>query len=153
MLRSLSFDSLASELERSAVPQISIPEGPTMTSADPQVSNATLAATPTGIRVASTICWVIAFITLCVAIAVYLPALDHTTDSLVVFGSAMAAAIMVGGAAILVRRRRKTGAYLVILAWALPTILSLATGGGARPGSPLLFAAMIGLLINWKHFE
>lgn len=65
----------------------------------------------------------------------------------------VAVGVVVCVAGYLVRQRRKVGALLVVAAWALPTLISVLNGGGAKPGSIFLFAAMIGIALNWKHMR
>jgi hypothetical protein len=115
-------------------------------------ASGTGAPAPTGIRVASTLCWLVGLLTLGVAIAVYLPPVNHTSEGLAAFLVMVIAGATVCVAGFLVRRRKKLGAYLVVGAWALPLIWDLAIGAPARPNF-LLFAAMVTLLANWKHLQ
>jgi len=108
---------------------------------------------PTGIRVASTLCWLVGILTILVVAAVAIPPVARSPQATGFFAVDIAAGVMVCVAGYLVRQRRKVGALLVVLAWALPTVLGFALGGGPRSGNFLLFVAMIVLLLNWKHLR
>jgi hypothetical protein len=108
---------------------------------------------PAGIRVASTICWLVGIVTILIAFAVGIPAARGAGGSMSAAVISALAGLMVCAAGYLVRQRRKSGALLVVLAWAAPGIIGLANGTGARGGSFLLFAAMVALLLNWKHLR
>ena len=105
---------------------------------------------PTGVRVASTLCWLVGILSILMAIAVGIPAAGDTVAPMVL---SVAAGAAVCAAGYLVRQRRKVGALLVVVAWALPAVVSLIGGDGAKPGNVLLFAAMIALFFNWKHLR
>src|SRR3954469_13483234 len=100
---------------------------------------------PTGVRVASTLCWLVGILSILMALAVGIPAMSNADGGVVPMVVNLIAAVTVCVAGYLVRQRRKVGALLVVAAWALPTAVSLIDGGGAKPGNFLLFAAMIGL--------
>jgi peptidoglycan/LPS O-acetylase OafA/YrhL len=106
---------------------------------------------PTGIRIASTLCWVVGLITVVFAFALY-AAPDDTTSGLVGLLVRLAAGVLVCAAGFLVRRRRKLGAYLVLAAWALPLVWALATHVPAR-GNFFLLVALVALLVNWQHLD
>jgi len=108
---------------------------------------------PTGVRVASTLCWLVGILSILMAIAVGIPATSGPDATVVPMLVSVAAGIVVCVAGYLVRQRRKVGALLVVAAWALPAVVSLIGGDGAKPGNGLLFAAMIGLFLNWKHLR
>ena len=114
-----------------------------MDSSAPETPKAPLA--PTGIRIASTLCWLVGVVSILVSIAM-LPRLVWLIANLIAGG-------LVCVAGFLTRRQRRTGAYLVAFAWALPALVSLAAGGPAKPGPPLLLIAGIALLFNWKHLR
>jgi hypothetical protein len=107
---------------------------------------------PTGIRIASTICWVVGVMTLGVAVAVYVPPVNHTPEGLSAFLIMMATGTAVCAAAYLVRKRKKLGAYLVVAAWAFPLVWALGVGAPVR-GNLLLLIAMLALLANWRYLE
>ena len=108
---------------------------------------------PTGIRVASTICWLVGVLTIGIAFAIGIPAAQGPDGSFAPFAINVLAGLAVCAAGYLVRQQRKVGALLVVLAWATPALIGLATGTGARGGSFLLFAAMLALFANWKHLR
>ena len=108
--------------------------------------------TPTGIRIASTLCWIVGVLTIGVAVAVYLPVAVHSMDRVIAFVVMLIAGLAVCGAGYLVRQRRKAGAYLVVAAWALPLLWALAVGATPR-GNFLLLVAMLSLLPNWKYLR
>jgi len=109
------------------------------------IANPEPALAPAGVRIASTLCWLVGVITVIAAFTMRLawPWMLAT----------LAAGALVIAAGVLTRRGRRTGAYLIALAWALPSLVSFATGGGAKPGSLLLLIAGVVLLANWKHLK
>src|SRR4051812_34832177 len=88
--------------------------------------------TPMGIRIASILCWLVGLITFGVAVALYLPAANHTPEILAATLVTVIVAIFVCVAAVLVQQRRKLGAYLVVGAWGLPLVWALSIGAPAR---------------------
>jgi hypothetical protein len=110
-------------------------------------------AVPAGVRIASTLAWVVGVLTIVGAVAIGVPALTGFDVTLVPFIVNLLAGIGVCAAAYLVRKQRRVGALLVVLAWALPTIMSLLSHQTPRGGNFLLFAAMLMLLANWKHLH
>ena len=115
--------------------------------------SATPAPVPTGIRVASTLCWIVGVLTIGIAFAMGLPAAQAPEGSLLSFAITVLAGLMVCAAGYLVRQQRKIGALILVLAWATPALVGLATGEGARGGGFLLFAAMLAVFANWKHMK
>jgi hypothetical protein len=110
------------------------------------------APVPVGIRVASTLCWIVGVVTILVAVAVGIPALT-SGGSLLFVAITLLAGVAVCFAAVLARRQRRLSALLVVLAWATPTVVQLASHQTPRGGSFLLFVAMLFLLANWKHLR
>jgi hypothetical protein len=123
---------------------------PTNTSTSPSTVPASI---PTGIRVASTICWIVGILSIGIAFAIGIPAAQGPDGSFVPLVINLLAGLAVCAAGYLVRKQRKLGTLLVVLAWATPALIGLATGTGARGGSFLLFAAMLALFANWKHLR
>ena len=117
------------------------------------VPTPTAALVPTGVRIASTLCWLVGILTILMAIAVGIPAATGSEATVAPMIVSIATGIVVCVAGHLVRQRRKVGALLVVAAWALPAVVSLVGGGGAEPGNVLLFAAMIALFLNWKFLH
>ena len=108
---------------------------------------------PIGIRVASTLCWIVGVLTILGAFAIGIPAITGFDASLAPLAISLIAGVGVCVAALLVRRRRRVGVLLVVLAWALPTVVSLLSHETPRGGNFLLFAAMLALLANWKNLR
>ena len=108
---------------------------------------------PIGIRVASTLCWIVGILTILGAFAIGIPGLTGFDASLVPLVITVIAGVGVCVAAYLVRRQRRVGVLLVVFAWALPTVVSLLTHETPRGGNFLLFAAMLVLLANWKNLR
>jgi hypothetical protein len=106
---------------------------------------------PTGIRIASTLCWVVGILTILVALAVGIPTIS-STDGLVFLVVNLVAGGAVCVAAVLIRRRLRLGVLLMLLAWALPTMVAVVNHQPAR-GSLFLFVALLFAGANWKHFH
>lgn len=117
----------------------------------PAEINATPAQAPAGVRIASTLCWVVGVLTILVALAVGIPAISSgggvlfLTVNLVAGGAVCAAAV-------LIRRQRRLGVLVMVLAWALPTIVAVLSHQQAR-GSLFLLVALLFAGANWKHFH
>jgi len=106
---------------------------------------------PVGVRVASTLCWIVGVVTILVSIAVGIPAVSRGGNLFFV-----AVNLVAGGAvclaAVLIRRQRRLGVLVMLLAWALPTVVLVLDHRSAR-GSFLLFVALVFAGANWKHFR
>lgn len=124
-----------------------------MTSATPPQSPASSAPAlaPTGVRIASTLCWVVGVLTILVSLAVGIPALSAPGGTLFFLVNVLAgAAVCV--AAVLIRRQLRLGVLVMLLAWAVPTIVTVLNHQPAR-GSLLLLVALLFAGANWKHFR
>jgi hypothetical protein len=106
---------------------------------------------PTGIRVASTLCWVVGVLTILAALAVGIPAYTQQ-GTIVPLAPTAVAGIGVCVAAVLVRRQRKLGVLFLVLAWAVPTAVNVLNHQSVR-GNFLLFAALLLALANWKNLH
>ena len=111
----------------------------------------TATVTPTGVRVASTLCWIVGILTILVGLAVGIPAIPSGRGVLFIAISLLAGAI-VCVAAVQIRRQRKTGVLLMLVAWAIPTVVALVQHQSVR-GSLLLFVALLLAAANWKSFR
>jgi hypothetical protein len=104
-----------------------------------------------GVRIASTLCWVVGILTILVGLAVGIPALAVPGGALF-----LAVNLLAGGAvcvaAVLIRRQRRMGVLVMLLAWALPTVVTVLNHQPAR-GSLFLFVALLFAGANWKHFR
>ncbi len=109
------------------------------------------AQVPTGVRIASTLCWVVGILTILIAFAVGIPAIASGTGLLFIIINVLAGAI-VCVAAVQIRRQRKIGVLLILFAWAIPTVVALVQHQPVR-GSLLLFVALLFAGANWKHFR
>lgn len=108
---------------------------------------------PAGVRIASTLCWIVGILTILVALALGIPALatGGAGGALFIAINVLAGAIVLV-AAVQIRRQRKIGVFLVLLAWAMPTVVALVQHQPVR-GSLLLFVALLFAGANWKHFR
>jgi len=122
-----------------------------MTQPPPSQPVAPPAQVPTGVRIASTLCWVVGVLTILVALAMGVPALWYGGGSLYL-GVNLIAGAAVCLAAVLIRRQRRLGVLVMLLAWALPTVVAVLSHHTAR-GSLLLFVALLFAGANWKHFS
>ena len=113
------------------------------------------AATPTpapaGVRIASTLCWVVGVLTILVTLAVGIPLLS-SGGALVFLSVNLVAGLAVCVAAFLIRRQRRLGVLVMLLAWALPTVVALVSHQPVR-GSLFLLVALLFAGANWKHFH
>jgi hypothetical protein len=106
---------------------------------------------PIGVRIASTLCWIVGVLTILVNVAVGIPAISaggslfFVTVNLVTGGAVCVAAL-------LIRRQRRLGVLVMLLAWALPTLVLVLNHQSAR-GSLLLFVALVFAGANWKHLR
>jgi len=106
---------------------------------------------PDGVRIASTLSWIVGIVTILVALAIGIPALSSTGGFIyLVVGLVAGAAVCVG--AVLIRRQQRLGVLVILLAWALPTVYSVLNHQSVR-GSLLLFVALLLAAANWKHFR
>ena len=123
-----------------------------MTTPSPTVPNPTpLPQVPLGVRVSSTIAWVVGILWILVSIAVGIPAIPSGVGVPFIVVN-VGAALIVCVAATQIRRQRKLGVLLMLLAWAIPTILAVFQHRSVR-GSLLLFIALLFAGANWKHFR
>ena len=122
----------------------------TPASAQPSAPGAA-AQVPTGVRVASTLCWIVGILTILVNLAVGIPAISAGRNVLFVVVNLVAGGL-VCVAAVLIRRQRRLGVLVMLLGWALPTVALVLSHQSAR-GSLLLLAALVFAGANWKHFR
>ena len=109
------------------------------------------AQAPTGVRIASTLCWVVGVLTILAALAIGIPAISSGAGLLFIAVNVLAGAI-VCVAAVQIRRQRKIGVLLMLGAWAIPTVVALVQHLPVR-GSLLLFVALLFAGANWKHLR
>jgi hypothetical protein len=106
---------------------------------------------PPGVRIASTLCWIVGVLTILAALAIGIPAISSGPGQVFIAVNVLAGAI-VCVAAVQIRRQRRIGVLLMLLAWAIPTVVALVQHLPVR-GSLLLFVALLVAGANWKHFR
>ena len=116
-----------------------------------QPATAPSAQIPAGVRIASTLCWIVGVLTILVAVAIGIPAISSGAGLLFIAVNA-GAGVIVCVAAVQIRRQRKLGVLLLVVAWAIPTVVALVQHLSVR-GSVLLFVALLFSGANWKHFR
>ncbi len=84
------------------------------------------------------------------ALAVSLPVAGNGALAWIRLGVNMTAALVMCFAAVLAWMRRKLAVAAVILAWALPTTVTVLTGQPIRAPSLLMILALITLTVNWQ---
>src|SRR5437899_11476589 len=103
----------------------------TPASSQPSAPGATSVVAPIGVRIASTLCWIVGILTIVVSVAVGIPAISAGGSPFFV-----AVNLVAGGAvclaAVLIRRRRRLGVVAMILELAWPTLVLVATAQCAR---------------------
>src|SRR3954470_13632300 len=104
---------------------------------------------PTGIRIASGVCWFVGVVSMIGAFVV--STRPGGSNGMLLLNLGVGLAVCASG--YLTYQQRKAGAYLLVLAWASPMIISLAMGTAARGGPLLLLLAILVLLSNWKHLR
>jgi len=120
-------------------------------SSPPVTDDSSPAAAPAGVRIASTLCWVVGVLTILVTLAVGIPILS-TGAGLQFVAVNLVAGVAVCVAAILIRRQRRLGVLIMLLAWALPTVVAVLGHQPVR-GSLFLLVALLFAAANWKHFR
>jgi hypothetical protein len=108
-------------------------------------------APPAGVRIASALCWVVGVLTILIGLAVGIPALS-TGQGAIFLAVNVAAGGAVCVAAVLIRRQRRLGVLIMLLAWALPTVVAVVNHQPVN-GSIFLFIALLFAGANWKHFR
>jgi hypothetical protein len=106
---------------------------------------------PAGVRIASTLCWVVGILTIVAALAIGIPAISSRAGVLFIAVNVVAG-VIVCVAAVQIRRQRKIGVLLMLVAWAIPTVVALVQHLPVR-GSLLLFVALLFAGANWKHLR
>lgn len=106
---------------------------------------------PAGITIAATLCWIVGVLTILAALVIGIPAIGSGAGLLFVAVNGLAG-ILVCVAAVQIRRRKKIGLLLMVIAWAIPTVVALSMHLSSG-GSLLLFAALLLAAANWKHFR
>src|SRR6185503_1955241 len=79
---------------------------------------------PAGVRIASTICWIVGVLTILVGVAIGIPAISSGAGLLFIAVNG-GAGVIVCIAAVQIRRQRKLGVLLMLVAWAIPTVVAL----------------------------
>jgi hypothetical protein len=106
---------------------------------------------PAGVRIASTLCWVVGVLTIVAALAIGIPAISSGAG-LPFIAVNVLAGVIVCVAAVQIRRQRKVGVLFLLIAWAIPTVVALVQHLSVS-GSLLLFVALLFAGANWKHFR
>jgi hypothetical protein len=120
-------------------------------SSQPANPSTQAAQVPAGVRIASTLCWVVGVLTILAALAIGIPAISTGAGLLFIAVNFLAGAI-VCVAAVQIRRQRRIGVLLMLVAWAIPTVVALVQHLPVR-GSLLLFVALLFVGANWKHLR
>lgn len=124
---------------------------PTAAGPSPEVASPAMA--PRGVRIASTLCWIVGIVTILMALAMGIPALSESGGSVLwlVISCAVGGAVCV--AAILIRRQRQAGVLILVLAWATPYAIALAERQTPHGGPILVIVALVLAASNWKHLR
>lgn len=106
---------------------------------------------PAGIRVASTLCWIVGVLTILASLAIGIPAVGSGAGLLFIAVNGVAG-VLAFLAGIQIRRQRKIGVLLIVVAWAVPTLVAVLQHLSPS-GSLLLFVALLLAGANWKHLR
>ena len=124
---------------------------PTPAGTSPEVASP--ATAPSGVRIASTLCWIVGIVTILMALATGIPALSESGGSVPWLVISCAVGVAVCVAAILIRRQRQAGVLVLVLAWATPYAIALAEGQTPHGGPILVIVALVLAASNWKHLR
>lgn len=119
----------------------------------PVTTDAERPLAPSGIRIASTLCYIVGVLAFLITLAVGIPALSQPEPPLFFLGANTVGALLAVAAGVLVRRQLRTGGLLVVVAWAFPTLVGYLTHTGRGGPGVLLLVAMLFTLVNWKHLH
>jgi len=108
---------------------------------------------PMGIRIASTLCWLVGISSLAFGFRRYSLPMLRVPALLIPLLLTGAAAIATCFAGYLAAKRRKSAAYLLIVALALPFISNFAARVPASKVPLVLLLAILALVANWKHLR
>jgi hypothetical protein len=108
---------------------------------------------PTGIRIASTLTWVVGVVTLLAAVAIGIPSLSGPEATVWPLLLNSAVGVAVCAAAFLVRRQKRIGVLVLVLAWATPTVVAVAQHQSPQGGPLLIIVALLLVGANWKHLR
>jgi hypothetical protein len=115
------------------------------------MTNPPSAPAPSGVRIASTLCWIVGVVTILVTLAIGIPVIA-SGGGLMYLSVGLVAGVAVCAGAVLIRKQQRLGVLVILLAWALPTVYSVLNHQSVR-GSLLLFVALLLAAANWKHFR
>ena len=107
---------------------------------------------PAGIRIASTLCWIVGIVTILGAFAIGIPGVTGFNATLVPLVVNVVAGIGVCAAAYLVGKQRRLGVLIMLFAWALPTAVAVLNHQPAQ-GNLLLFGALLLSGANWRNLR
>ncbi len=108
---------------------------------------------PRGIRIASTLCYFVGGLTILITVALAIPVLAQPNPPLLLLGANLFGGALACAAGYLVRAQSRIGGFLVVLAWAFPSVVLLLSHEEVRAGPLFLLIAMIYTLTNWKHLR
>src|SRR5512145_1048741 len=107
-----------------------------------QSATAPSAQIPAGVRIASTLCWIVGVLTILVAFAIGIPAVSSAGAGLLFIAVNAGSGVIVCVAAVQIRRQRKLGVLLTLVAWAIPTVVALVQHLPVRGSLALLVALL-----------
>ena len=105
---------------------------------------------PFPLRVAATLAGVVGVVTTFAAVAGGLAVPPAPSDSAVTMTVGILAGLTLCVGAVLVFARRRLGAFIVVAACVLPTVVGVFTTGQLQPPALLLVLATITVLANWR---
>ena len=108
---------------------------------------------PLGLRLAAGLCAVVGILSIFGALALSGSLSAPNGLGWVVLGSNLSAALLMCAAAVQTWRRRTIGALFVVLAWAVPTGMTLLLGQAPRGPSLLMLLALITIASNWRELQ
>jgi len=123
-----------------------------MTTPPAVASEPSITPVPAGIRIASTLCWIVGIATILGAFVFGLRGVTGFNASLLPVAVGVIDGIGVCAAAYLVWRRRRLGVLVMLFAWALPVAVAVLNHQPAQ-GNFFLFGALLLLGANWRNLR